>query len=298
MKPVTYKNIPEKLKEYLPTENDIRLYEDIGWYISPIMLPEETIDDALIGVERFYNGEIDFQFAEHSGIADDEPGQNQVIRNNEFVTLRNKELKNLGFHPLVVGTAASLARTNGIRLFADSLILKSPEKPSDKGIVGWHSDKAYWPTCTSDRMLTAWIPLQDCTVDMGPVAHINSSHRWKDNASLKKFFSFNNQNLLDFEDYLKRNQEDYKMTPMVVKKGQVCFHNCHTIHSSFPNTSNKDRLALAIHFQDLDNSYQAAFKENGEPITISYDRLCKKNPNGDPDYSDENIFPLLFKKEE
>jgi ectoine hydroxylase-related dioxygenase (phytanoyl-CoA dioxygenase family) len=81
---------------------------------------------------------------------------------------------------------------------------------------------------------------------------------------------------------------------MTVKRGQVCFHNGHIIHSSFANTSKVNRLALAVHFQDINNAYQKTYKKDGSPIVIGYDQLCKKETNGDPDYTDENLFPLLI----
>jgi ectoine hydroxylase-related dioxygenase (phytanoyl-CoA dioxygenase family) len=210
-------------------------------------------------------------------------------------TLQKKELKELGFYPIISAIAAMLAKTTEIRLFADSLINKLPEKPTSKGVVGWHSDKAYWPTCTSNRMLTAWIPLQDCTEDMGPLTHINQSHLWKDDKSLKSFFSFNNQDLSNFESYLENQKKDYVKTKMTLKKGQVSFHNCNTIHSSFPNTSNKSRLALAIHFQDKSNRYQQAFRENGELIELGYDKICSRDELGKPNYRDYEIFPVIFR---
>lgn len=214
--------------------------------------------------------------------------------NNEFVTLQKKELQTLGFHPLIAAAASILAETDEVRLFADSLVNKLPTK-NKTGVVGWHSDKAYWPTCTSNNMLTAWIPLQDCTIDMGPLTHIDESHKWKDEEQLKSFFSFNNQDLTSFEDYLSKQKKEYTKTSMTLKKGQVSFHNCNTIHSSFPNVSNVNRLALAVHFQDKANRYQKAYKENGELIVIGYDKICKKDSSGNPDYTDSELFPLIFK---
>jgi len=204
-------------------------------------------------------------------------------------------LQNLGFHPLIVETAALLAETDEIRLFADSLVNKLPSN-ENKGAVGWHSDKAYWPTCTSEKMLTAWIPLQDCTLEMGPLTHIDKSFLWKKDEKLKKFFSFNNQDLASFEKYLEKERQGYIKTPMTLKKGQISFHNCNTIHASYPNTSDKNRVALAVHFQDASNTYRKQFKENGELIVISYDKICKKNAEGNPDYRDKKLFPVLFKR--
>ncbi|WP_072762641.1 phytanoyl-CoA dioxygenase family protein [Arenibacter nanhaiticus] len=289
------KKISAAEMEMLPTEDQILEYEKKGWFVGNFILPEEIIDKAKKGAKDFYNGLKDYNLSEFTGIADDIFDDTAVIRNNEFVTLQKKELQALGFHQLITATAAKLARTDEIRLFADSLINKLPTNAKKEGVVGWHSDKAYWPTCTSQNMLTAWIPLQDVTIDMGPLLHIDQSNQWKDEKELKSFFSFNNQDLSAFENYLSKNKSNHIKSAMVLKKGQVSFHNCNTIHASYPNISNKNRMALAMHFQDKSNQYQKAYKDNGDLIVIGYDQICEKDSDGNPNYSDKKIFPKIFK---
>ncbi|WP_299064595.1 phytanoyl-CoA dioxygenase family protein [uncultured Polaribacter sp.] len=288
-------DLSEEQKAMLPTEEEILLYEKNGWYISKKIIPDDVLDDAIKGAEEFYKGITDFTLKNNLGIANDNLDLSSAIRNNEFVTLQKKELQKLGFYPLIGAISSLLARTSEVRLFADSLINKLPEKPTNKGVVGWHSDKAYWPTCTSNNLLTAWIPLQDCTENMGPLTHINNSHKWKDEEKLKSFFSFKNQDLSKFENYLKTEKPDYSKKMMTLKKGQVSFHNCNTIHSSFPNTSNKNRLALAVHLQDFNNKYQEVYNDKGDLVVIGYDKICNKDTFGKPNYRDSNFFPVIFK---
>lgn len=280
---------------YLPSEKEILSYEEKGWYASPIVLPEVLIDEAIEGASQFYAGKRDYVLPNSDRIANDVEQEGAVILNNEFVTLQKKELQTLGFNPLIAAIAAKLTRTSEIRLFADSLICKLPSKNTQQGVVGWHTDRAYWPTCTSDKMLTAWIPLQDCTVEMGTLLHIQGSNLWKDDLTLKSFYSFNNQDLGKFENYLTKEKPNHIKQPMLLKKGQISFHNCHTIHSSSPNNSFINRMALALHFQDGDNQYQKSYKPNGELIEIGYDKMCRRDINGNPDYSDPNLFPTLWK---
>jgi ectoine hydroxylase-related dioxygenase (phytanoyl-CoA dioxygenase family) len=278
----------------LPSDDDVKQYEEHGWYQSKKIISDKMISSALMGVDKFYSGQFDFNLKSYDGIANDPVNPEAVIKNNEFVTLQVKELQELGFYPLLSAVAAKLSRSKQIRLFSDSLITKKPAQKTNKGIVGWHSDKAYWPTCISSNMLTAWIPLQDCTIEMGPVVYIDKSNHWYKEEELKSFFSFNNQNLESFEDFLSKFKKGHKKVPMAVKKGQVCFHNCHTIHSSYPNVSNVDRIALAMHLQDDSNEYQKAYDKNGALIVIGYDKLAGKDEHGNPNYHDENLFPILW----
>lgn len=205
-----FNDLSKSQKEMLPNEEAIKFFKEKGWYISDVILPNELIDNAVKGASDYYNGLIDFKLKSYKGIASDKYDVKSAIRNNEFVTLQKKELQLLGLNIMVTATAAKLAETKSLRLFADSLVNKFPEKKESKGVVGWHSDKAYWPTCSSDNMLTAWIPLQDCTIDMGLLTHIDGSHKWKNDVFLKNFYSFNNQNLSQFEKYLSKKRKTMK----------------------------------------------------------------------------------------
>ena len=81
---------------------------------------------------------------------------------------------------------------------------------------------------------------------------------------------------------------------MTLKKGQVCFHSCKLVHGSRDNISPIRRLAIALHLQDETNIYRKAYKENGEQIVIGYDHVCTKDLNGDPDYTDDFLFPKIY----
>ena len=53
---------------------------------------------------------------------------------------------------------------------------QGPDEPTNR--VPWHMDRHYWQTCTSDRMLTAFIPFHDCDERMGTITMVDGSHRW------------------------------------------------------------------------------------------------------------------------
>jgi hypothetical protein len=146
--------INTKLREeqlaLLPTEDDIAFYEEHGWYISKKVLTDEVIKEAIRGSERFYSGERDRTLPVDTGFTNWKPEDGyDVVRNNEFVSLQNCELKNLVMQPIIGAIAARLARTKIIRLLDDQLVYKPPQNPDGKSAVGWHADKAYWSTCTS-----------------------------------------------------------------------------------------------------------------------------------------------------
>lgn len=290
------RELSEEQMALLPTEEDVAFYEEHGWYISKKVIPDELIDEAILGSERYYRGERDTKLPVNTGYTDWKPEDGNIIRNNEFVSLQNRQLRQFGFQPIIAEIAARLARTKRIRLFADSLLCKPPTATDSKNsVIGWHADKAYWSTCSSDNLLTAWIPFQDCDELIGPLVVLDGSHKWSDSQSLK---SFHEQNLDNLEERFRQQGRKITKVPMTLKKGQMSFHHCWTIHGSYPNYSNSFRLALALHLQDDTNHYRPFWNNKGEQIHIGYDVLCRKLPNGNPDYSDPAVFPILWSEED
>jgi len=286
--------LTEQQRALLPTEADIALYEQRGWYISPVVLPDELLLAGIAATEAFYRGEKDFECPEIEGPANDVYDETKVLMNNEYVSLQKQAIRDILFTPIVSAIAARLSRSNEIRLFADALMCKFPAQSHDEGSFGWHTDKAYWPGCTSNDMLTAWIPFQDTTLDMGPMYVVENSHQWPHDAELMSYCGVGNKNLQSFEDYLVQNKPNHKMVPLTMKRGQLSFHNCNVFHGSPANHSNRKRINLAVHMQDAKNSYKPAYREDGSLITIGYERMCRKDANGHPDYRDPKFFPVLW----
>lgn len=275
-------------KKLLPSESDIEFYEQHGWYKSPLILPEEVINLALEGAEKFYRGERDAVLKTNDGFVDWTPQNSQGLRNNEFVSLQKQELRQLALHPVLGAIAAKLTRSSEIRLLDDQLISKPPKTNTP---IGWHTDRSYWSTCSSDKLLTAWIPLIDCDESLGPLVVIDGSHHW---TGLEHLRLFNHPNLEELEaEFIQQGKEVVKV-PMVLKKGQVSFHNCWTVHGSYPNSSNQTRTAMAVHYQDRENHYRPYWDLQGKEVHMFDEQLCRKLPNGDPDFSDPHVFPVVW----
>lgn len=277
----------------LPTEEEVEFYEHHGWYISQPIITEAIMAEAMAGVNRFYQGERDAVLPSQ-GYSDWQLSDgDQIIRNNEFVSLQNRELRQLALQPMIGAIAARLARTEEVRLLDDQLVYKPPQDQTQLTSVGWHTDRAYWGNCTSDQLLTAWIPFQDCELNMGPLVVIDGSHKW---SGLDHFRGFGQSDLSVLTDQLQQYgiTAPIKEIPLTLRKGQVSFHHCWTIHGSYPNHSQRERLAIAVHLQDASNQYRPYRNDQGQDIHMFDEQLCRTLPNGDPDFSDPNIFPVLW----
>ncbi|HEV2999111.1 MAG TPA: phytanoyl-CoA dioxygenase family protein [Solirubrobacteraceae bacterium] len=278
--------------ELLPSDDDVRFYEEHGWWISPPILTDEEIEEAAFGVERYYAGERDTPLLMEAG-TDWRPERGNILRQNDYVSLQVDELRQLVKHPLVAATAARLARTPEVRLFHDQLIYKPPQVDPSVTNVGWHTDIAYWKTCSSRNMLTAWIPFQDVTPEMGPMLVVDGSHRWSENDELE---FFHETNLDAVAERIVLPDATMKPVPILLERGQVSFHHCRAIHGSEQNRSDRARLALAVHMQDADNRYVRTTDENGKPRSHLNDFMVRRDADGNPDYTDPEVCPVLWRE--
>jgi len=279
----------------VPTAQDVEFYQEHGWWVAPKIIPDDVLDTALLGAERHYAGERDHPLLITGGYLDWRPEHGNVIRLNDYVSLQNDDLRELVSLPVISEIAGRLARTESIRLFHDQLICKPTGLDPTESTVGWHVDAAYWQTCSSRDMLTAWIPFQDCDDEIGALSFVDRSHIRSDTEWMK---TFNEHDLQALERSFGADGEPIRRISLRLKRGQVSFHHCRTIHGSEANRGNRDRLALALHFQDQSNHYVPHTDASGKRTVHINDLLCRKDPQGNPDYADPDICPLLWRDRE
>lgn len=277
----------------LPSDEDIAFYRAHGWYRSKQVLSDDLLDRAFAGIQRHFAGERDRVLPQTSGFSDWKPEDGAVVRNAEVVALQNAGVRELAMHPILGAIAARLTGSPRIRYFADTLVDKPGTLPDNESVVGWHTDRAYWGTCTSDSLLTMWIPFQDCSIDMGPLLYIDGSHLWADTEQLR---TFRCKDLGELERKFPQYGRPIKV-PMTLRRGELSVHHCRLIHGSGPNISGIARLAFAVHLQDGGNRYRVHRNEQGNPWHIFLDDLAAKLPDGTPDYSDPGVFPTLWESE-
>jgi len=275
---------------FLPDESDVAFYEAHGWWISPVCLTADDLDGLNYGCERYYAGERDYPLLVDLP-TDWTPDKGDILRQNDYVSLQLEEFQTFVTTSPIAAMAARLARTDSIRLFHDQLLYKPPGVPEAEVAVGWHTDRAYWQTSSSLKMLTAWVPLQDVTVEMGTMVVLDKSHRWDDRPAFRNFHAGDMTGIIAA---LEAEGHAIEPVPVAIKAGQVSFHHCKTIHGSYANRADRPRIAFAVHFQDHDNAYREAFSADGKKVIHLNDLLCRKTPEGVPDYADPAICPRLW----
>ena len=296
-------SLTEDQSALLPTAQDVEFYAEHGWWLSPRIFSEEEIAEALRGVERQYAGERDWDPpGTLASYLDWSPEKaDDGLRMNNYIALQQRGIRALALSPLLGATAARLAQTPEVRLFNSTLVYKPPRIDGDQVKVGWHIDRAYWQTSTSQNMLTAWIALHDCDEEMGTITMLDGSHRWPSDPlvdELRAGRTFVCKDVEALERRLDALGLPIRRVPVEVRKGQVSFHHCMTFHGSGVNRSDRPRISLTVHLQDQQNRYRAAYDAEGKPFEYRNDAVCRKLPSGEPDYPDPEICPVIWREQE
>ena len=286
----------QPLPDLLPDAADVRFYREHGYYITNRILPDRLLDAALAASERLYRGERDSE-PPAGATPGWQPGDGpRVLRKNDFAWLQLTAMAALVRHPLLGAAAARLAG-EPVRLWQDQLLCKPSDGREAKANVGWHTDRLYWRCCTSTEMLTAWIPFRDYSATDGTVTFIDGSHRWSDNDDSLDFseFNFRNQDLDRLGGRFDVVQRPIVKVPLDIKRGQVSFHHCKTIHGSGPNRGPLPRTALAVHMQPASNRW-CAYEYRMPDGSIRHhdmETLCRKI-DGVADFADPALCPMLW----
>ena len=135
--------------------------------------------------------------------------------------------------------AAQLLGVERVRLYHDQALYKEP----GGGITPWHADQFYWPL-SSDKTITAWVPLQATPLEMGPLAFAAGSHRMGFGRDLEISD--------ESERSLRRALENgrYREVNEAFEAGEVSFHSGWTFHHTGANTSGQARAVMTVIYME------------------------------------------------
>ena len=274
--------------DWQPSEDDVTRYELDGFFISPPIIAPSLLDQAWRAIEAFLESDTSI-IDKRARLSDQHRKQGAPLDHVGYLYHEIPEVRALLDHAPIAATAGHLARATSIRLFHDRLLIK-PTGGAEAASIGWHVDRAYWYSCTSDQMLTAWVPFVDIEVDMGPLTVLRGSHRW-DETPLMATAHRTDMDTLWAEASCGPAAVG---VPLLMRRGQVSFHHCRIVHGSLPNIGSVNRAALAFHLQTGDNMHRQVLLPNGRELGHTNDLLCRRDVKGQPDYSDPDIFPTLW----
>jgi len=148
-------------------------------------------------------------------------------------------MKELVFSKRLAGIARDLMQVEGVRIYHDQALFKE----AGGGITPWHADQHYWPL-SSDKTVTAWIPLQETPLTLGPLEFSAGSHRIVEGRELN--ISKESEKILS---------EKLKVTdfPHVIEAfdiGEVSFHSGWVFHRAGANQSDMTRKVMTVIYMD------------------------------------------------
>jgi ectoine hydroxylase-related dioxygenase (phytanoyl-CoA dioxygenase family) len=151
------------------------------------------------------------------------------------------------FRPMFRGLASDPELTSavesligpGLRVAFSQIFFKPPGGGGPKPV---HQDNFYFGCDHRDGMVTAWVALDEATVENGCMHFADGSNK----GPIIDHVAPEGEpfNLLIPDEVAAK----YAMTPAPVPKGGVSFHHGNTLHQSSDNRSHKWRRAVAIHY--------------------------------------------------
>jgi ectoine hydroxylase-related dioxygenase (phytanoyl-CoA dioxygenase family) len=279
-------------------EQASRRFADDGWLATPPILDRALLRRVLETAVRIATTERDRTIPTTlEGFLAWSPPEVRPARCNQYIHLQYQSIFELVTSEALGRVAASLIGANVVRVFNSSLVIKPPGSHATYATVGWHADKAYWPTCTSERMLTAWIPLRPTTARGGTLRVIRGSHKWFGQGSLQDPDSWRDF-MVDNDTKLRARIDEagltYDPTYVEIVPGEVSFHHMYTLHGSGVNATDEPRYAIAVHLQDGDNRYEEAVDTDGRKAQYVHDGFVATDERGFPDYADPEFCPVIW----
>ena len=188
-------------------------------------------------------------------------------------------VKEIVFSKRLAKIAADLMGVQGVRLYHDQALFKEP----GGGHTPWHADQYYWPLA-NDNTITAWIPLQETGLELGPVEFSAKSQQLQEGRTLK--ISDDSESVIQ----KKLTLNDFKKVVEPFELGEVSYHSGWVFHRAGANATKYMRKVMTVIYMDKDMRLQAPANENQQ---ADWDTWCPGAVIGEP--IDTPLNPILYK---
>ncbi len=176
--------------------------------------------------------------------------------------------------------AAELMRADGTRLYHDQALFKE----AGGGITPWHADQYYWPL-SSDKTVTAWIPLQPVPLEMGPLEFSAGSHAIVEGREL----AISDDSEQKIAQRLRVTDFEHVVEPYDL--GEVSFHSGWVFHRAGANNTDQVRKVMTMIYMDKDMVLKEPENENQKK---DWEVWCPGATIGE--VIDTNLNPIIYSK--
>jgi len=150
-------------------------------------------------------------------------------------------VKEFIFSERLAKIAADLMQVDGVRIYHDQALFKE----AGGGITPWHADQYYWPLET-DKTITAWIPLQETPMELGPLEFSAGSHQIIEGRDLE----IGDESETIIQKNLKITNFNHVVEAFDL--GEVSFHSGWVFHRAGANTTDQMRKVMTVIYMDKD----------------------------------------------
>jgi ectoine hydroxylase-related dioxygenase (phytanoyl-CoA dioxygenase family) len=184
--------------------------------------------------------------------------------------------KEFVFSTRLARIATDLLGVKAVRLYHDQALYKE----SGGGITPWHADQFYWPL-SSPKTVTVWIPLQETSMEMGPLAFAEKSHH----VEIGRDLEISDESEAIMTEQLKQ----FKINEEPFDLGEVSFHAGWLFHRAGENRSGRARKVMTMIYMD---DAQLIKQPQNQYQQADWETWLDSKPVGSK--ADSQLNPLLF----
>lgn len=161
-----------------------------------------------------------------------------VLRKLDNPAFHRKMFRDLACHPKLVALVEQIVGP-GVSVYFSQIFFKPPGGGGPKPV---HQDNHYFGPNDPEGVVTAWIAMDEATVENGCLYFGEGTNR---GPVVRHVTPPGEPYNIQVDPELARRQP---MTPAPVPRGGVSFHHGNTFHQSSDNNSKKWRRAAAMHY--------------------------------------------------
>jgi len=228
-------------KTYQLNDEQLKFFEENGYITDLPCLNEEQLEELLKELEVIMKGDEQIKALFHDYISNESPDPSQVLFHALGAWRVSPAFHDILWHsPILVAAAQFLE--GSVRFWHDQLFCKPGLNGS---VVAWHQDYSYWTRTGPMAHLTVHIALDEQKIENGCLHYIPGSHKWP----LLPITSRHFDDMDSIRTVLTPEQlKDFNPKPMLLKRGNMCFHHPLTVHGSYGNKSQGPRRATVLNF--------------------------------------------------
>ena len=219
---------------YSLTQEQVDFYQTYQYIKLKGVLNEETL--------QFFNAAISERVSQMNTVST--AIEERSTYGKAFLQLFNlwredKVVKELIFSKRLAKIATDLMETDGVRIYHDQALFKE----GGGGITPWHADQYYWPLET-DKTVTAWMPLQETPLELGPLEFSAGSHQIIAGRELE----IGDESEVAIQQKLRVTDFKHVIEPFAA--GEISFHSGWVFHRAGANITDKMRKVMTIIYMD------------------------------------------------